>query len=621
MPFDPSRYIYQPRPLQQYDFGQGFRDIIEARHGRQRIDNQARQHREDLQETQASRRDGNTRFAATHEVTRAESAHEEAMKRHAKADRLVNDARQAVAAGDLNKADALAGAIVEAGGKAVKTMGPHGRPVWRFEAPAAPDRSQPNYQQTRDDIFGGQPNGARLGQPFVARFGEGPIRNPYDALPGASAAALPQQQPAMGPQGAPSAAPLDPPPGPAAQDTPPGAAADPSLGSSGTAPPGMQLPSPTLPPEGPPGAALPPGTEQPGAEQAPAEQASPDLGPEYEPLQLTPPNPFDPFRLDTEQLVAQNRERVMPFLEGAQRGIPSGYQERFTHLNNAVANIGYSPEESLKLWQPTFNTLAGLIGDEKRAEISRASLGLRSESLDNSRNDRLMRNAQTRVDIIGRDYDLKENAKRWMGVDAARALLEKKTPAADTQAISMIRNLVQSGVMTDKDFENVKNGAILTIWSKIKRGVQENLITNALNPDARRELMGVIALAKQESERNLRLAQEQMLSTVTADRNASEEEREFYINTIAQKIPRSLWDPYVAEAMGVPLPQKSGPMDQSGNFPVGPARTTQDTTNSTRVRAQASRRTSSGKKLEDMSESEIGDLPPGEVENLLDEVK
>lgn len=610
MPFNPGQYVFQPRPLQNFDFGQGSRDVIQARQGKRRLDQADAQ----LGEQQAGRRDLNTRFSAELAGSRNDAEYESSMKRHQAAVGLVDAARKAVASGDWNTADALMGRIAETGGRVNKTMGPNGRPIYDFNAPEAPGRQPLDVQGMRRDIFGS--GGPQMSAPFsMPGLGPNASKNPFESLPGASAAQLPQssQNTSAGP-----------PPAPAdAAGPPPGAAID----GPRTAPPGAVWLPPEPPMEQPPAA--------PPADPQTAQPGSP---------QLTGPNPmgtsaFSPYRLDTNQLISQNQMRLDPFLKGFQRGVPPEYQGRLNGFNASVSGLALNPDDALKLASPYAGMLTGLMRSDINAENAAASLGLRGQSMQNSRNDRLMRNAQTRTDVIGKKYQLPENITRWQSIADVRELLSMRTGQADTQAISMLRNLHQSGVMTDKDFENVKSGAVRTWWQAIKDNTIEKLVANGVNPDARAALMQIIEAAQTSSVRKIRTAQQQMLATVRNPRTNSAEERDYYINSIAQSIPESLWDPMIAESMGIALDQKSGPMDQSGNFPTTPAGggesigtaplpRTLDGGGTTSVTAKASasrkepvKRYGPGKKSKDeLTEADMDALSTQELEELLSEV-
>ena len=566
MPFNPAQFVFQPRPLQQFDFGASFNDLAEGRMRRTQIANQDQQAKAQLAEQQAGRQDVNTRFAANLASEQNAATHDLALKRNAKLRALAADARAAWASGNMSTVRALGGPIKELGGIFEEFTNPAtGKQDFRIKTPDEPGMGQPDYGGTRQRIFGGGAPGSppAPGESFmVPGFGADGQRNPFEALPGSSAAALPQPPPPAAPPGA------GPPPGPAvdAAGPPPGPATD--------APPGAP-PAPTgaeadlaalnaIDSEG-----------EPDAQGAPPPPASPQLDPatgsqQGQPpsSQLTGPNPFDPFVLNSGQRSAENDARIKDYLEGAKRGVPAEYQARLNMFNESVRKLDLNPKEALELWQRTFGTLAGLMKSDINRETARASIGLRGETAANTRNDRIMRQTQTSIDALDNKYKLTDRRKAYMDADGVRAKLMLHNPTADTLAISELRNLYQSGVMTDKDFANIKDGVSLTIFDQLKRGATEIFLESGLNPDARAELLQVIESAKQNAGKILQQAQSQLTTTVRHNRTSSPEEREYIINRTAQLIPEELWDDTIKQEMGIELPQKSGPMDQSGNFPV-----------------------------------------------------
>jgi hypothetical protein len=568
MAFNPGEFVFQPRPLQQFDFGSGFRDLANARMERQRIDNQKQQAAASLGEQQAGRQDQNTRFSAELAGNRNDAEYERAQARYKQGVAYTDAARKAVATGDWNTADALAGRITELGGKVNKT-GPKNRPVYEFQAPDEPGRKPIDFAGMRGQIFPGQ---SRQSAPFqVPGFGAGGQRNPFDSLPGASAAAAPQAPPvdAAGPPPGPAVDAAGPPPGPAIDGVPP------------------RPPEPAPPP--------PPAAPQ-AAAQAP--QAQPGN------LQLTPPNPFDPFKLDTSQLIAQNESRLNPYLEGAKKGVPAEYQSRLDTLNDSVAGLGLPLEDSLKLYQPTFNTLAGLMKSDISADATRASMGMRGQNMEFTQNQRLRDFAARRVNAIQTQYDTKAEYKRYNQIYGLNKLLDegaKGNGQADVLAISNLRNMYQDGIMTDKDFEDVKGG-IRMVWQQIKDGTIENLLQNGINPDSRANLRAIVRIANARSERSLTSAQNAMMTRVINDRTIADEERQEYINATAEMIPNSLWSPELREYMGIPMEQKTGPLDQSGNFKVGNGPST--SSSSASASASTSHR-GKGKPVKDMSDEEV----------------
>lgn len=581
MPVDFDKFVFRPRPLQQFDFGQGSRDVIEARFGRERIDNQKQQAEAQQAEQTAGRQDMNTRFSATIASDRNAAGHEAQMKRNQQAVTLVEQARKAANTGDWNTADALGPRILEMGGRYTKRAGPGGRPVYEFQAPGAPEQGGVDYAGTREQIFGGggtDPGAVGAGSPFQMRSNVGPGGpgaggNPFERLPGASAAALPPQAPQ-----APAPAQASPQPPPAA------------------APPGPGIPG-----------------EAAGAAAPPPAGAGPD-GPDLQAppnLQLQDPtqarNPFaNPYEVDTSQVQNQNALRLQPYLDGAKGGVPGiGWQNRIESLNQGAASLNLPPEETLKLWQPTFNTLTGLMKNENSSNAARASLSLRGQGMDFTQNQRLRDFAARKVANVTKQFDTANNYKRFEQINSVTQLLDEGAQGngqADVLAISTLRNLYQDGIMTDKDFQQVQGG-IRTIWEKIKDGTIETFIANGVNPTTRANLRSVVRIANARSRSALDRAQTQMLTRVTNNRTISEEERQEIVAATAEMIPEQLWSNELRKLMGEPVEQRTGPLDQSGNYRVGPGNGGASTGKSGSV--SKSSRGPSDKPVEQMTDGEV----------------
>ncbi len=62
-----------------------------------------------------------------------------------------------------------------------------------------------------------------------------------------------------------------------------------------------------------------------------------------------------------------------------------------------------------------------------------------------------------------------------------------------------------------------------------------------------------------------------MLSRNINNRTIAREELDEIANSTADLIPQSYWSPELQQYLGMPMDQKSGPMDQSGNMQMTPA--------------------------------------------------
>lgn len=539
MPFNPAQFVTPLHPLGQFDLGRGFRALAEQQHRERALTEQARQANMLNREQQDSRRDTNTRFSAQLASNQGDAQYSAATKRWEEAQKLAIELGKAVAAGDHNTADVLGPRLVELGGTFQRRGDPMA-PDYTWRAPDTPQRQQLDYGRTRRDIFGAP--GGTIGQPFMMRGSNPAQGNPFEMLPGASAAMLPQPAPA--PQ-----APAEPPP--------PGAASDPTAGGSGTPPAGV-ADIPRVPPaEGPP---------QPVDPNQPL--------PEVPNLQLQQPDAsqgvptFDPYTVSTRTLMARNSSRTRPYLEGFAKGFP-GNESRFGALNEGILKLGYDPETSLKLGQQGLNAVAGGIGDELRAESAKASLGLRGEAMQFSQSQQLRNFAKNRVDNVARLHKLPEHLEKVSEIDRARKMLELRNPNADAAGVAILRDLVERGIMTDSDYDRAKAG-IVTYFQKFKNGIIEGFGANGLNPDARANMLEMIDAGSALSRRKIEEIQSQMLNRAENDRTLAPEEYAEVVNSTADAIPRDYWSPFLVQQMETRMPQKSGPVDKAGNIPVTP---------------------------------------------------
>lgn len=597
MPFNPAQFVFQPRPLQSFDIGAGFRDLAETRMNNRRLAENKRQAEASIAEQQAARGDLNTRFSAELASTQTDAQRQEVMKRYQEAVGLVDKARGAVAAGDWNGADAMSGRITELGGTVDKQTGAEGRPVYSFKAPQQPGRVRPDYQGTRSEIFGGG-GGPTMGQPFSMPSPSGPPpgmfseQNPFDSLPGASAeAANPPGMRLQAPEAPSMAAP------PAAAPPPAGAPPSPA----GAASPPQSAPAPdgsdpqTQAMLGQIGeqldgsAAGAPGAQPPGAPAPP----------------VTEKNPFDPFKLDTNQLIKQNELRLNPYFEGAKGAIPLRFQDRVQSLNQGASALGLPPEETLKLWQPTLNTAAGLMKGEMSAEAAASRTALSGENAELGRNIRLENRTFSRADKIASNTGLKTAIEKLQVANGADAYLNaavRGNGQAATQLTAQLFRMNQSGVMTDKDFEHASHGAV-TIWQAIKDGTIQTLFKNGLTHDQYDSIKEVLDLSRKNHIQSISNAQNQLWTQVV--RAGSEEERKSAEDAIMQLIPQEYWSPEIKEAFGVEVPQKSGNVDQSGNYATNPRPRAAPATPASKVSASKSGRVSKSKPVEKMTDGEV----------------
>lgn len=530
MAFDPSKYIYQPRPLQQYDFGQGFRDVIEARQGKRRMDQQESQYNTTRSDTQATN-------AATYARDTANTQYDTQKKRYDEQASAIARARAAAQSGHLDAARALIPGILGLGGQASEDSPGN----FYFKEGDAPTRGAPDVNAARQQIYQGAPPGTAPGQPFqVPGFGDDGQRNPFapPALPGASAAALPQPPPGAGappqtpampgaiqgpppgapPPGAPppGAPPVDaagPPPGPARSVAPPGSVwlppgMDPSM-AAGAAP----TSSPPTPPAGAPPPGDSPQAEQPGSPQA------------------TGPNPFEtpafsPYAIDSNKIRDQNKERLDPFLGGVANAAGSRYKGRIDEINKYVSSLGLPPDESIKVTEKLYGEVFALARAELAGEGQSGRMAMAGRHQDAIQYDR-DRDRGFRIAAKLTTIDGLAGAKKKMetsrGVEDLLKVAHRNGAAANA-LIRQVYKMYADGVMTDKDYVDTKEGVQTLFQSVVNKSIEKVFNPNGggLAPNVIKDMKELIRLGTRSHQRALKEASSSLYRAWKSNRNEAE---------------------------------------------------------------------------------------------------
>lgn len=521
---DFSKYVRQFREPKSYSLGPALRELTQQRQNQERIDNQASQYSSTRSDTQAWN-------AAEFASKRGDASHKQSMDRYTEQRKLVDAATKAAQAGDWNTARALLPRVLELGGEASETGAP-GAPVFRFKSGEAPTQGPLDVAGARQQIYGGAP---------------GPQRNPFTppALPGASAAALPPkpaQNPAIGaPPAPPAAAPPD-------TGPPPGAAVDP--------PPG---PARSVPPEG--AVWLPPGVD-PGPQPASAEAdlaalnaagGEPDLEsaptpappPEAQQPDATGPNPFDPYTIDTSRVAESNRLRLDPTLRGIEAATPSRFRTQIEQYNRGLGSLGLSPAATLELMRPYYSELTSSHRGQVTAEAQAVRAEQMQEQRESARQDKdrsqgftLAKNL-TNLDKLS-DTKKKINVSR--GVDRLLKSAHRNGASANA-VIRQVYNMYAAGVMTDKDYDDTKEG-IRTMLESIKNKTFEKLYNPnkaGLAPKIAQELTELVSIALEGHKQDAKSAHDTLYraykaSTVPGEKQAIKE-------YMMAALPEEYWPP------------------------------------------------------------------------------
>lgn len=486
---DFSKYVNPFRRPQSFSLGPSIRALVDQRRQQQSVDNQASQYATTRHDTQSTN-------AATFARDNANTAFDTQKGKYDKQLKAIADARAAAQSGHEDVAEALMPSIMALGGQARRN--PDG--TFYFKEGDAPARGEIDIEGARRNIYGG-------GSPP----GPGAKKNPFEppAVAGASAAALP-------PPGVSQSTNQGPPPAgalPSQSVTQPSPAADPPPGAArSVAPPGAVWLPPGMDPGVPPAAPVAPEAPAPGAppasspEGAPmpassATQAAQSGQPGSE--QPTGPNPFtppslDPYTIDPRYVRQRNKERLSPYLEGVKRATPERFAGRIERLNENVANLGYTPEETIKLTDKMYSEIFGMARGELNAEAQEGRLNLSAErqqaALEEKHRDRGFRIAKERMGMEG-VTKTKEKLKLAEGIydllDSAH-----KNPQVANQLIAQLYRMNQGGVMTDADYKYAKEG-VLSWLGAVKNFTADKLLKErgGLNPTTVGEMREFVDIA------------------------------------------------------------------------------------------------------------------------------
>lgn len=540
MAFNPGQFVYQPRPLQQFDFGEASRDVIQAYQERKRREQQESQYARTRSDTQTEQA---TDFASK----QAEAAYKTQADRYQRRLALISQARAAAQGGHYNAARALMPTILELGGQATETGDP-GAPDFRFEAGSEPTRGPVDIGAARRQMYQGAPPGTQANQPFqVPGFGPNGQRNPFapQALPGAPAAALAGQQPPPAPANVP---PPDagPPPGAAKDDLPPPPGIARSVAPAGAVwlPPGMDpgpQPEEAAPPEQTSAeadlAALNAVESEPepgDAAAAPAGQAAPE--------DLTGPNPFDPYVIRTSDVQANNERQLEPFFRGLKNAAPSRYSSQVEQFGKGARALHLSPEETLEATKGWSDQMIRMLNAEVTAEGQASRADAMAAQRQSVQDDKDRRDARKVADGLIRVNNLQDTNKKAAAAREA-GMLAKRAETNGSVANALIESLYKmrnTGVMTDVDFSRTESG-IQGIYGAIVNNTLKQFIdqNGGLHPAMVRRIQELINLTEQAHRATL-------MDSVGALHRAyqganSQAARDVYRETIENNFGREMW--------------------------------------------------------------------------------
>lgn len=513
-----GQYVYKPRPLQDWDIGKGFQDLIEQR----QRDRQLGINQGQLSEQTAARGDLNTRFAAQMDEKLGDSKHKADVDRYTKTIKDIDAAHEAEQRQDWNTVEALRPSII-AGGGTVDVQDTEFGPKYTIRPPSMPTQSY-SFGGSRKAIFGGPPSGGVMSPSFQMKSNVGPgdppnvTRNPFERLDGSSAAALPPPQVPASPV-APPAAPPTLAPAPAEFEPPAPTAAEADLAAlnavdaeAGEPPPDDEVDSVTMPGTTPSPVDKVVPTEFPtdpeslersdeevlADPEVPEEEQSADqqelernirlhdarraaLGQSppgepvthtaqsaplqsstgaYQPPEYNPPPADDPYTSNPERIQALNRFRLDPALKGIEDAMPIEIRGQMKRFREGVQALRLPPAETLKLLESYYGQIAATYRGQMQAD----AMGLRAEQ---GREDRLAGREQMRAEREA--ARIARNTQS--GFNRAEAVVGKR----DFKAINQQMNAAKSiGPLLDEatsDNSNAANAVVALIFSMQEKGI------------------------------------------------------------------------------------------------------------------------------------------------------
>jgi hypothetical protein len=525
MAIDFSKYAARANPGETYDYGAGMRALAQQRLNEAKLAEDQRQanmneagvqsrHTDSMNYNRESLDSTNDRFAVGLADEERTEKYKAKIAKKKQFDDALSKFNSSVVATDFNSADAMLGPLQTMGARVDRQVNEKGMPVYRVEPPSFDDGMDDiDASGIRSQIGSGNSQAVQQSQPVSQQQPRSSLfseKNPFDSIPGASAAMAN--------------------PGP--------------VGDSFQAPAQPQAND----------IFTPPGQQQ----EVPQEQ----------PVQPRIKNPFDPYQLDSSAMLAQNQKRLKPFMEGMVNAVPGRFQGRMGEFYKGVNDLGLPLEKTLELTQKPLDTQAGLMKSELGAENARARINVSMGGQEANRNIRLEDRMWRRMDGIGKSFDLTGRKLKLDKVNETINHLSKNNPSADGLMISTIRNMFEAGVMTDRDYQNTKEG-VKPILQQIKDGVDEKIIGTGLNPDSRAGLTQFLRDITRDDTAAVQKAQAQLLTQ--AQRAGSEEELKTVYDYISANVPQALWSDEVKQEFGLPVERKTGSMDKEGNYATNKA--------------------------------------------------
>jgi hypothetical protein len=511
MPFDPMKFVSPVTPIGSYDYGAGFRDLAnqrmqqsaQAENARQADQSEAgvqKRHDATTAFNEKSLGSQNARFSLELEDTQRVRQGEYDKNQQSKVQGATAAFRDKIAKTDFSGADAMIGSLAEMGVEVSRSTDDKGMPIYRVKAPTFGERPGVMDSATIIDKIEGQESQSSKGQSDGFQF-PGSIRqiSGETEIDSVSPRELDPKNP-FEPAG--TSGEFVAPPQPEANDifTPPG--------------------------------------EQPLSAAEVEQQRAPVVNEK---------NPYDPYMINTGDMLEQNRKRIDPMLAGIVNAVPGRFQNRMKNYMGGVRETGLPLDQTLESMQKPLDTVAGLMKGELSADAAYARAAMSQGSQESNRDLRIIGMTRNFYNKVSQDYDLPKKKQDFEVIDGIIARLRARNPQDDKAVLHDIRNLNQKGVATQPDIDSIEEGN-RTLWERGWNATIENFITSGMNETAREGLIQALELTKAQRANGLQQGAAAIMNGI--DSSSSAEEQRAGLQFMAAQVPESMWPEPVKEFFG-----------------------------------------------------------------------
>jgi hypothetical protein len=537
MPFDPMKFVSPVTPMGSYDYGAGFRDLAnqrmqqsaQAENARQADQSEAgvqKRHDATTAFNEKSLGSQNARFSLELEDTQRVRQGEYDKNQQSKVQGATAAFRYKIAKTDFSGADAMIGSLAEMGVEVSRSTDDKGMPIYRVKAPTFGERPGVMDSATIMDKIEGQESQPSKGQSDGFQFPDS-VRQ---------------------------------------------ISGETEIDST---PPRELDPKNPFEPAGTSGEFVaPPHPESNDIFTAPGEQplSAAEVEQQRNPV-VNEKNPYDPYMINTGDMLEQNRKRMDPMLQGIVGATPGRFQNRMNQYVSGVRQMGLPLEGTMETMQKPLDTVAGLMKGELSADAAYARAAMSQGSQESNRDLRIIGMTRNFLNKVSQDFDMPKKKQDFETIDGIKARLEARNPQDDLALLHDIRNLNQKGVATQPDIDAIQQGN-RTLWERGWNATIENFIQSGMNETAREGLIQALDMMKSQRGTALQQGASQIMNSVYTANNA--EEQRAGLQFMAAQVPESMWPPEVKEFFGRESPKvkptdKGDKKTQSSKSAVVPA--------------------------------------------------